>query len=561
MQTFKDKQQDLFKWEHLPDKTLSWLQINWPGVWRREVIALIDEAAFSDLYCAHDGRASKATADMVGILILKEMEDLTDEETAQRVMLDVGWQYALDMAPAEAYVAVRTLQYFRANVIRSRKHKALFARITDRIIATMNIGHTLQRKDSTHILSNMARLTRLGLFTQTITLFLNQLRKREPKKYDNLDLDIRHRYTERKSGTFADARGSESHRRLDQCAADAWLLLERFKKSKNARALDGYQLLRRLFNEQCKIETGDTIVLRKDVPVHSLQSPHDPDAGYSGHKGKGYQAQLTETCDPANPMQAITHVAVESAAESDAESPVRDTEELEPRRLKPEELQCDTAYNGGDNDVALRDMGVELIGPAAGKEPAAGTAAIGRFETTFNLKEITHCPRGITPLHTNYDPDWDTVAALFDKDTCAHCDLRNICGVKRHKQGYALNYARRAMATSKRRLTEQTEQYKARYALRAGIEATNSELKRAHGMGRLRVRGRPAVEFAIFMKTTACNIKRMLRLRVEQARNAARDENAAACAVSQPQNALAAALGRFRLLASRLSARSWRFAA
>jgi len=562
MQTFKDKQQELFKWDHLPDKTLAWLENNWPGMWQREIIPMIDEAAFRDLYCADDGRPGKATADMVGILILKEMEDLTDEETAQRIMLDVGWQYALDMAPGEAYVAVRTLQYFRAKVIKSKKHKDLFASITDRIIARMNIGHALQRKDSTHILSNMARLSRLGLFVETITLFLKQLRKRDAKKYARLDRDLRRRYVERETGGgFADARGSESRRRLDQCAADAWLLLERFKKSKNARALDGYRLLRRLFDEQCEIQEGERIVLRRDVDGHSLQSPHDPDAGYSGHKGKGYQAQLTETCDPENAMQVITHVCVESAAESDAEAPVRDTEELEARGLEPDALQCDTAYNGGDNDVALRDMGVELIGPAAGKEPGPDAVEIGRFETTFDLKEITRCPRGIAPEHTHYDPDWDTAAALFDKAVCAHCDLCNICGVKRRKQGCALHYARSRMATSKRRLAQRSEDFAARYAVRAGIEATNSELKRAHGLGRLRVRGQPAVEFAVFMKPTACNIKRMLRVRVEQARNAVLSENAAACAASRPENALSAAWGRLTLILCRGPAFSMRFAA
>jgi hypothetical protein len=204
------------------------------------------------------GRASKATADMVGILILKEMEDLTDEEPVGRVAFDIRWQYALDLAPG---------------------------------------------------------------------------------------------------------------------AADAWLLLDTFKTSKNIRDLDGYRLLHRLFSEQCAVEPGEQITLRRDVSGESLQSPFDPGAGYSGHKGKGYQAQITETCEPENAVQIITHAAVESAAQCDAESPVRDTEELEARGLKPDTLLADTAYCGGDNDVALRgDMGVALIGPAAGKDPGANTA-------------------------------------------------------------------------------------------------------------------------------------------------------------------------------------------
>lgn len=553
MQTIKDKQQQMFKWEHLPEKTLAWLEANWPGVWQREIIPMIDEKAFRDLYCADDGRASKATADMVGILILKEMEDLTDEETVGRVMLDVGWQYALDIAPAEAYVAQRTLQYFRAKVVRNGVHRALFADITDKIMAALGTRHAAQRKDSTHILSNMAHLSRLELFVKTISVFLKQLKDVKPGRYEQLRRELRERYIERGGGRFADARGSESRRRVEQCAADAWLLLETFKASKKIRTLDGYRLLHRLFSEQCSVEPGEQIILRSDVSGESLQSPFDPDAGYSGHKGKGYQAQITETCEPENAVQIITHAAIESAAASDAESPVRDTEELQARGLKPDTLLADTAYCGGDNDVALRDMGVALIGPAAGKEPGANTAQIGAFETTNNLRDVTRCPAGNQPESSAYDPDYDTLTANFTKEQCAHCDLRNICGVKRSKHGYALRCERSRMATSKRRIAEKSEEFKKAYAARAGIEAANSELKRAHGLGRLRVRGRPAVECAVFMKIAACNIKRYMRARIEQERQRARGAKQTAAAAIGRQIAPASDAGRRSALVSRLS--------
>ena len=62
-----------------------------------------------------------------------------------------------------------------------------------------------------------------------------------------------------------------------------------------------------------------------------------------------------------------------------------------------------------------------------------------------------------------------------------------------------------------RRRFEATEEFSSRYNIRAGIEATNSELKRKYGMGRLRIRGRPRVELVVFMKNLACNIKRVVR--------------------------------------------------
>ena len=56
---------------------------------------------------------------------------------------------------------------------------------------------------------------------------------------------------------------------------------------------------------------------------------------------------------------------------------------------------------------------------------------------------------------------------------------------------------------------QQTTAWKDRYKIRSGIEATNSELKRAHGIGRLKVRRLAKVCFAVACKVTACNIKEM----------------------------------------------------
>lgn len=548
MQTFKDKQQQFFKWDYLPEKTLNWLMANWPGFWQREVIPMINESLFSSLYCSNDGRASKPTADMIGILILKDLEDLTDEETVRRLMLDIGWQYALDITPAEAYVAERTFQYFRANLVANEGHVELFEDVTGRIVAALGTRLGVQRQDSTHVVSNIKTLRRLELFVETIRVFLRRLKEEKPGRYEDIPEDIRKRYIEREKGRFGDARGSEARRRVEQCAADARLLLEMFKDNKKVRALNEYRVLKRLFSEQCEVEAGDKIIVLDKVSADSLQSPHDEGAGYSGHKGKGYQAQIVETCDPANDTQIITHVAVESADKSDAAALVPAVEALDERGLKPEEIIADTAYCGGENDVALRDAGVALTGPAAGKEPAKESGLAG-FETTPDFKEVIRCPRGVEPQRVKYKKRGDVVTAVFDKETCRACDMRGACGAKRHKKNYVLNFSRSEMATAARRAVEKTEEFKKAYAIRAGIEATNSELKRAHGIGRLRVRGRPAVEFAVFMKVTACNVKRYIKARMERARAAAGGEkhlsDAARALKNAPRGGLAAVFGFF----------------
>ena len=71
----------------------------------------------------------------------------------------------------------------------------------------------------------------------------------------------------------------------------------------------------------------------------------------------------------------------------------------------------------------------------------------------------------------------------------------------------------------RRRRAEATEEWRKRYGIRAGIaEGTNSELKRAHGLGRLRVRGGRRVRLAVYLKTLACNFKRMVHARLVEMR-------------------------------------------
>ena len=68
-----------------------------------------------------------------------------------------------------------------------------------------------------------------------------------------------------------------------------------------------------------------------------------------------------------------------------------------------------------------------------------------------------------------------------------------------------------------RQREQATSEFKEAYKIRSGIEATNSELKRRHGMGRLRIRGRPQVKLAVYLKASACNVKRYLQYALKKA--------------------------------------------
>ena len=105
------------------------------------------------------------------------------------------------------------------------------------------------------------------------------------------------------------------------------------------------------------------------------------------------------------------------------------------------------------------------------------------------------------------------VVLTFDRDTCQGCTLFHPCPAQLNRQGdgYALSVDLTVANLERRRRAIASGAFKERYDIRAGIEATASELKRRHGLGALRVRRRCRVVLAVYLKALACNFKRMVR--------------------------------------------------
>ncbi|MEO5351038.1 MAG: hypothetical protein H7836_15550 [Magnetococcus sp. YQC-3] len=135
-----------------------------------------------------------------------------------------------------------------------------------------------QRLDSTHIRSNMANLTRLGLFVRTIEHFLARLQKSYPSRFEALPKILKERYGER-PGHFGDVRGTQSQRRLNVVAKDLWSLVDRFRADVDVNRMHAYKLLARLLDEQCvvaKDEQETSVEVKDSAEVVSVQ-PQNPD--------------------------------------------------------------------------------------------------------------------------------------------------------------------------------------------------------------------------------------------------------------------------------------------
>ena len=301
---------------------------------------------------------------------------------------------------------------------------------------------------------------------------------------------------------------------------------------RDVRKLEAYSLLERLLAEQCEItktprggDDGDADISEPGVPVEakesenissdSLQSPHDPDATYSGHKGKGYEVQIAETYGNENLPEIITHVEVTRSCDSDASAALPTLDALAAREILPREMVADTTYCSTDNVIAAAAKGTELLGPVPGTASETmpeDHLGKGDFVVDPSGERPSVCVGGQTATKTVRSDASGILRVYFDGAACAKCQFSSICSARLLKDGTrVLTTSVRQATLEQRRAYEKGDEFKERYAARAGIEGTNSEMKRAHGLGRLRVRREPRVKLAAFLKAAACNVKRMVR--------------------------------------------------
>jgi len=520
------KQYDMFNpFEYLGPKRLALLESSWAHLFREEILHKLPAEKLFPLYSEHFGRRTKELYAMLGIVLLQQQMNLTDDETIQQFSFNIMWHYALnitDPSDVSSYISPRTLWTMRDSVARLGLEKKVFENVTDTLTKLFELDPSKQRLDSIHIFSNMAHLGRIRLFVRTIRTFLVNLKRHHAGRYQALG-EVATRYEEKNDGRFA-VKPSESSRKLQEVGDDCFLLVERFKDHEAVVAMVSYQHLVRLLTEQCVLEKSDastvvTIKPNKDVPSDSLQNPSDPDAGYCGHKGKGYQMQVMETYSPDKSQpNLITHVKVEAAHESDSNALIPAIEDAAQRELSPKALLADSLYGSDDNVEQAKELGVEVISPTMGTQ----SHKIGLADFTFSdSDEIIACPAGQTPQRTKTGKNGGTIV-YFDKSLCDTCSRQSDCPVNRAKRSATISYDAKALRLARRRAKEKTEAFREVYRFRAGAEGTMSDLDRITGIKRLRVRGMPQVRLAAVLKATGLNILRATtfknRLRREEKR-------------------------------------------
>jgi len=556
-----DPQQNLFGVESSMEEGLrARLSDSWAQVFRREVLPILmrSEKKFSVLYGA-TGRPNFSVGRVLGICLLQEWHDLSDQEALDTFGFDLRWRHALDVPEREAYLSRRSLVEFRRRLVahdpEMKLVRGIFEEIGNAAIEKLGISTSQQRLDSTHIESNIRCRGRLALFQDTMHRFLRGL---SPSDYARVPAHIRQWHETNPEGWFGLGE-SERKARLSALAKDLHTLIELFSKDEAVTGSAGYQLMVRLFREQCEIkakaapgegngdgEGGDgqqheagqeeisggkqaeqneaEIEFKKKIVGDHLQSAFDTDASY-GHKGTGYSAHITETCSNGDKPEIITDYEVHGAHRSDMAKTKDVLERLEKAELAPKTLFADGGYPSVPSALEIVERGVELVAPV--NRGRLGEDVMSREQFLFDAdSHVIACPEGHRTIdHRILSADNGTersLYAIFEGNLCRRCSKLERCPVRAPNHREKGCDPRETVGDFRLEITaalrlrdvmferQKTRQWKDRYKIRSGVEATMSELKRL-GLGKLRVRGLTKVVFVVACKVIACNIRRWWR--------------------------------------------------
>jgi hypothetical protein len=515
---FHDEEQAWWA-SRLAPNALRALQRGWEGVFRRSILKLLPAYELGEKFDSARGRPTKELFSMAGLVLVSEFKDLTIDQAAQAYTFDASVQYALNLPRDGQYVSPRTVDNYRRLFRENEFARQVFEAVTGTLVEELGIEVSRQRLDSTHVLSNMARLGRRRLLAVGVRRFLVQLAKHRPESYGALAEELRERYRPAESRLFfgepAPGKGGKD-RAIERIGQDMAELVLRFEGDAKVGRMESFRSMRRLFEEHFEPsgEEGGAPAKRprsvtgEGRSAETLQNPSDPGAGYNGKKGAGYQAQIAQTLPPkdaegeAEGPGLLTVVIPQSASVRDSEVVGEVLDKAEAVGARPEELSGDTLFGSDANMRLCEARGVRLISPVGGRTPQ---------------EEARH----------------------------------NATSAER---------ARRERLDG-RRARQETEEWKRLYAPRSGIEGVNRALDLTTGFKRLRVRGIDAVGMALLLKGAGWNIAAAVKIKRHRWRKA---ELKAAGRPSRspwsPRRALAALanrlVGAIRLVAAHDAARA-----
>ncbi|RPI86737.1 MAG: IS1182 family transposase, partial [Chloroflexi bacterium] len=474
---------------------------------RDELETIYADSQFAALF-SQRGQSAESPWRLAMVTILQFAEGLSDRQAADAVRSRIDWKYLLGLALEDAGFDFSVLSEFRDRLIAGEMEQQLLDLLLERFRERGLLKRRgKQRTDSTHVQAAIRILNRLELVGESLRHALNRLAVSSPGW---LKTRAPSEWYERYGARFEQSRLPQTETERDKLALQIGqdgrqLLIWAYAPEApvTVQTDPAVEILRQVWVQQYYIQDEAIFWRQSDnLPPSelSIHSPYDVEARFSIKRQTewlGYKAHLTETCEEDQP-NLITHVETTVATLQDEQMTEPIHQALEDKDLLPKEHLLDRGYVNTQVLIdSQKQHGVEVIGPI--KVDTTWQAQSGKgfdvscFLIDWEQQQVT-CPRGqVSQVWTENRTDKagkPQIYVRFAKRSCQACPVRTDC--TRSVQGpRSLSFKPRPQYELLQwaRQREHTQEFKDRYAKRAGIEGTISQGTRSFGLRRSRYLG------------------------------------------------------------------------
>jgi len=294
-------------------------------------------------------------------------------------------------------------------------------------------------------------------------------------------------------------------------------------------------------------EDGREVVKRREPDIDGLppgrqrlSSPYDIDARWGVKRDtfwNGYKVHVSETCDPPDadgagdgvgagdadpperdgePPNLVTNVATTDATVPDSAMTTPIHRQLAARGLLPAEHYLDSGYPSAELIAnSAKTFGITLITPVLADVSAQARAAAGFDRSAFTIdfdRQQATCPQG--HVSSSWSPatqrGTETIVVTFATTTCGPCPVRDQCTTSKRQRRQLTVHPRDVHdAQREARARQNTTDWQAKYALRAGVEGTIRQGVAVTDLRHARYRGLAKTHLEHVYSAVALNLIRL----------------------------------------------------
>jgi len=505
----------------LSERTKKIVLGSWARQFAEEIFPFIREERFAVLYSENSAsRPNTPVNVIIGSMIIKELNGLTDDEVIAALECDIRMQYALHTTsfPVQP-LSDRTFSRFRLRLYEHEQKtgedliKEEMLHLAEGISRLMNLQPHLKRMDSLMIASACKDMTRLEVVYVTVSNLVNAVHS---ACGDELLQGMEHYLnTDDKNRVIYHNKAEDRAAKIQAIVEDGAALLERLGEA--GAVLPEYALVERMLEDQSVIDGEGRRVAKSNraIAPDSLQNPSDPDATYRKKAGEGnigFVANVVQTFNNDG-AAVITDYSFQQNRHSDSALCKEAIENVaETGEAKPEEkvtLIGDGAFAGAENEALAAENDIILVTTdLTGTKPPE---VFANFVIDEENKQVLECPAGHTPLRQGRNQATDTYRVVMDKNKCANCPHREQCNAKFQKKSAVVtvsaNKVNRARAVCKLSAKEYAEYRNARNA----VEGIPSVLRRKYDVDNMPVFGLLRSKMLFGFKIAAINFKKLMK--------------------------------------------------